>query len=71
MATVMIERVETLPGDVAATYTMTGETVVVRIRDDLVTHEGARVLESLGEQILTEHWQVRTKLRLVSGGGSP
>lgn len=69
MATVMIERVETLPGGVAATYSMTGEDITVRVRDDLLTAEGARVFESLGEQILTEHWQPKTRLRLVSGGG--
>lgn len=66
MSQVTFVRVEHLPDDMAATYECFEDGVTIKIRDDLITAEGGRVLAELASAFLSEYWQPRTRLRLVT-----
>lgn len=68
MVSIVFQRLEDLPDDLAACYEQHDDHVLVKIRDDLITAEGARALSELAEQCLSAGWQPKQQLRLVVGG---
>lgn len=68
--TVHLRRTHEVPGGASATYTQDGELIVVLIRADLVTDEGAVVIADLCTTALRQHWRPKTQLRLIHGGGA-
>jgi hypothetical protein len=63
-----IQRVEALPDDAGASYSMAGDVVKVKMRDDLITGQGARVLAELLTDLLQREYQRKAPLVLVHGG---